>query len=273
MTWLSVNLRINSSGTDEFGDHLLELGAIAVDIDPARDPAKVAALFRPDTDVSSALAAAAACSGIEPAPGYSVSRVADRDWVCETQDQFPPIQITPKLYVVPSWSQPPDASAVSVRLDPGLAFGTGGHPTTRLCLRWLSDTIRGGESVIDYGCGSGILAIAALKLGAARAIGVDNDEDALKTSRANAAQNDVSAQFCLPRDCRDEPADIVVANILLHPLTELAPRLAELCRGYIALSGVLEREREELERCYAQWFAIEPGRSDEGWALVVGSRR
>ena len=272
MTWLSVNLTVHSSNADEFGDHLLELGAIAVDIDPDREPATVSVLFRPGADVSSALSAAATWSGVQPAAGYSISQIADRDWVRLTQDQFPPIRITPKLYVVPSWSELPDPAAVSVRLDPGLAFGTGAHPTTQLCLRWLSETIRGGESVIDYGCGSGILAIAALKLGVTSAIGVDNDEDALTTSRVNAVHNEVSAEFRLPQDCR-EPADIVVANILLRPLLELAPRLAELCRGYIALSGVLERERAELERRYAQWFAIEPGQSDGGWALIVGRRR
>ena len=272
MTWLSVNLSLPSVEAELFSDTLLELGAIAVNIDPAAEPVDLCILFRPESDIVQTLDEAAHLSGIRAVPAYSATEIADQDWVKLTQSQFEPIQITRKLYVVPSWSVEPDPAAVNVRLDPGLAFGTGSHPTTRLCLRWLVDVIRGGETVIDYGCGSGILAIAALKLGAARAIGIDNDNDALAASRDNTEGNKVKADFFLPEECPEIEADIVVANILLQPLVELAPRLAQLSPGRIALAGVLERESEDLKQRYREWFTIEHEEVDEGWALVAGRR-
>ena len=151
--------------------------------------------------------------------------VADEDWVRKTQSQFGPIEIAPDFFIVPTWSTPPRADAFHLRLDPGLAFGTGSHPTTRLCLRWLRERIRGGESLLDYGCGSGILAIAAAKLGAANVVGVDVDPQAIRASLANAAMNGADAQFVLPDRLGAGRFDIVVANILANPLVLLAPAL------------------------------------------------
>lgn len=275
MTWLSVNLSLPSAQAEEFSDSVLESGAIAVDIDHEGEPVDLSVLFRPESDIAQALDDAARLSGIVSLPAYSTSLIADQDWVKLTQSQFKPIQIAPKLNIVPTWSEPPDRDAINVRLDPGLAFGTGSHPTTQLCLRWLSRVICGRETVVDYGCGSGILAIAALKLGASRAAGIDNDINAVAVSRDNASRNNVGADFYLPQQCPELEADIVVANILLQPLVDLAPRLAALTRpsGRIALAGMLERESEELKRAYREWFAIDLEGVDEGWALVAGMRR
>jgi ribosomal protein L11 methyltransferase len=179
------------------------------------------------------------------------------------------------LWIVPSWHKAPDAGAINIVLDPGLAFGTGSHPTTKLCLAWLEGVIRGGESVIDYGCGSGILAIAAMKLGAARADGVDIDGQALLAARANALQNRVQAEFHGAADAIRTPAQIVVANILAHPLIVLAPLLARLAvpGGRLALAGVLAEQAEEVKAAYDPWFAFEASGRDEDWVLLAGTRR
>ena len=162
--------------------------------------------------------------------------------------QFAPIRISPRLWIVPSWHGAPDPGAVNIVLDPGLAFGTGNHPTTRLALRWLERVIAGGESVLDYGCGSGILAIAALKLGAARATGVDVDDQALLAAQRNAMQNQVDAIFHNAAETIRQPAQIVVANILAHPLIVLAPLLARFTApgGRLALAGLLAVQAGEV---------------------------
>ena len=192
----------------------------------------------------------------------------DNDWVRLTQAQFEPIRISQRLWIVPTWHTPSDPGALNITLDPGLAFGTGSHPTTRLCLRWLDANIRGGESVLDYGCGSGILAIAALKLGAASAAGVDVDAQAVQSSRDNAAANRVAAHFFLPDDAPRQQADIVVANILTNPLKLLAPLLASSARpgGRIVLSGILEEQADDVANLYAQWFDLAPAIVEDGWA-------
>jgi ribosomal protein L11 methyltransferase len=189
-----------------------------------------------------------------------------------TQSQFKPIRISSRLWIVPSWEQVPDANAINIRLDPGAAFGTGSHATTRLCLAWLEANLRGGETVLDYGCGSGILAIAALRLGAARATGVDIDPQAVLAARANAMQNRVSADFHAPGDEPRPASDVVLANILAGPLIALAPLLAAATRpaGRIVLSGVLEAQAEEVIAAYSAWYAMSAPVLDEGWALLAG---
>ncbi|MDO5357756.1 MAG: 50S ribosomal protein L11 methyltransferase, partial [Conchiformibius sp.] len=159
--------------------------------------------------------------------------------------------------------------------DPGLAFGTGSHPTTRLCLQWLDSRLKGGESVLDYGCGSGILAIAALKLGAGEAVGVDIDEQAIRASNDNAAQNNVNARFYLPDAMPQAQFDVVVANILANPLRMLGSLLAERTKqgGRIVLSGILEEQVEEMSGIYAEWFNMAPAQTDEGWACLSGVKR
>jgi len=192
-----------------------------------------------------------------------------------SQSQFEPIRISDKLWIVPSWATPPDPHAVSLVLDPGLAFGTGSHPTTRLCLQWLERTVRGGERVLDYGCGSGILAITALRLGAREALAVDVDPLALDVARANAARNGVDVRFDNTETTPDFQADLVVANILASPLILLAPLLAGYMSkgGRIALSGILEAQAKEVMNAYAPWFAICVSASDEGWVLLEGLRQ
>ena len=218
---------------------------------------------------------AARAIGLEQPPAYRIETLEDNDWVRLTQSQFNPIPISPRLWIVPTWHTPSDPAAINIVLDPGLAFGTGSHPTTRLCLRWLDANIRGGESVLDYGCGSGILAIAALKLGAASAIGVDVDAQAVQASRDNAAANQADAKFYLPDDAPKLQADIVVANILTNPLKVLAPLLAGAVRqgGRIVLSGILGEQATDVMKIYAQWFNLEPPIMDEGWACVSGVKR
>jgi ribosomal protein L11 methyltransferase len=189
-----------------------------------------------------------------------------------TQSQFKPVRVSRRLWVVPTWHTPPDPAAINLTIDPGLAFGTGTHPTTRLCLAWLDANLRGGESVLDYGCGSGILAIAALKLGAARAYGVDIDPAALLAARHNAMQNQVAAQFEAADRAAPEPVNIVLANILANPLKLLAPLLARATRagGHLLLSGVLEPQAAEVGVVYQAWFDLDGEQHDEGWVLLHG---
>jgi len=207
-------------------------------------------------------------------PHYHAEFVGDEDWVRLSQSQFEPIRISDKLWIVPSWTTAPDAHAVNLVLDPGLAFGTGSHPTTRLCLQWLERTVRGGERILDYGCGSGILAIAALRLGAREALGVDVDPLALIAARANAARNRADVRFINTETALDSQADLVIANILANPLILLAPLLAGYMSkgGRIALSGILEAQAEEVMKAYAPWFAMRASASDEGWVLLEGLR-
>jgi ribosomal protein L11 methyltransferase len=204
-----------------------------------------------------------------------VQSVADRDWVRETQAQFAPIRVSPRLWIVPSWHAAPDPAALNIVLDPGLAFGTGGHPTTRLCLNWLERAIGGGESVIDYGCGSGILAIAAMKLGAGSAVGIDIDAQALLAARGNAIQNRVEVEFrgAAARAC--PPADIVVANILARPLIVLAPLLAGLTApgGRLALAGLLAAQAQDVHAAYDEWFDLGREGEEEGWVVLAGTRK
>lgn len=235
---------------------------------------RVSVLLAEGTDGGALLADACARAGIAPPP-HRVQQVEERDWVQASRDQFKPIRISPRLWIVPSWHEAPDPEAINLRLDPGLAFGTGGHPTTRLALRWLEGAVRGGETVLDYGCGSGILAIAAVKLGAARARGVDIDRRALLAARRNALHNLVKASFHSAAGAIRQPAQIVVANILAHPLIVLAPVLARLAapRGRLALSGLLADQAEEVSGAYREWFDFEAPAHDEGWVLLSAVRR
>ena len=207
---------------------------------------------------------------------YTGEILEDQDWVRLTQAQFDPDSNfrPPVDYPVLARTRP-TATTVNLQLDPGLAFGTGSHPTTRLCLKWLDTQLKGGESVLDYGCGSGILAIAALKLGAGSAIGVDIDEQAIRASKDNAAQNNVDAQFYLPDGLPQGQFDVVVANILANPLRMLGEMLAARTKqgGRIVLSGLLDEQVEELSDIYNQWFDIEPAEIEEGWARLSGVKR
>jgi ribosomal protein L11 methyltransferase len=235
---------------------------------------RVLALFPADADWQSALREVAQTLA-QPLPAHETFPVADQDWVRQTQAQFGPIEIARGFWIVPSWSALPEPGGISLRLDPGLAFGTGSHPTTRLCLEWLHETLDGGESVLDYGCGSGILAIAAGKLGAGRIVGVDVDPQAIRASDHNARQNDVAAVFVEPDGLPPATHDVVVANILANPLILLAPALAQrvVAGGRIALSGILDEQADSVIAAYGRWFTLAPWRRSEGWVLLTGTRR
>lgn len=292
---VALVLEIGALEADALSDRLIELGAASVTVE---DAAAGTAAERPIFDEPGHAGAAwsrlrlrlladderAARSLLERAcrdveldipPALALEEVEDLDWVRATQAQFPPIRVSPRLWIVPSWQAPPDAGAVNVILDPGRAFGTGSHPTTRLCLEWLDARVLGGETVLDYGCGSGILAISAAMLGAGRVLGVDIDAQALRTASDNAKVNGARCEF-LPAD---EPlavqADLVVANILANPLVLLAPALARLTRpgGRIALSGILSEQFGEVAAVYGAWFDIDAPAELEGWTRVSGARR
>ncbi|MEQ1743387.1 MAG: 50S ribosomal protein L11 methyltransferase [Candidatus Nitrotoga sp.] len=296
MAWLTLTVTASASQAEMLSEALLGLGALSVDILDADvdtpneqamfgepgEPAphlwshnRVTALFDEETPIDAIMLKAAHAIGLKQPPTYDIATLADNDWVRLTQLQFNPIRISQRLWIVPTWHTPLDPNAINITLDPGLAFGTGSHPTTRLCLRWLDSHLQEGESVLDYGCGSGILAIAALKLGAASATGVDVDAQAVQASRDNAMANQVDAQFYLPDAALKQQADIVVANILTNPLKVLAPLLAGSTRqgGQIVLSGVLSEQAEDVMKIYGQWFDFRPPVIEEGWACLSGMKR
>ena len=213
---------------------------------------------------------------------WFLREVPDEDWVRLTQSQFGPIQIGERVWIVPSWhAEDPDVPAVEsagdiirIQLDPGLAFGTGSHPTTHLCLEWLATCLPGGATVLDYGCGSGILAIAAAMLGASSVVGVDIDEQAVQSTADNARQNRVNLQASLPDGLPAGQYEVVVANILSNPLKVLAPMLANRVApgGSLVLSGVLERQAEEVAAAYAPWLKLEVWQARDGWVCLAGRR-
>ena len=297
MPYLAIVFETQGADADAWADALLDAGALCVDLtDPRADtkteqplygepgdppgerwPAcSLTALFERDADVPAALAAAAAAIG-RTSPPCLRREVAEQDWVRLAQAQFAPIRITDGLWIVPSWCEPVDAAALNLVVDPGLAFGTGSHPTTRLCLAWLASELAAGESVLDYGCGSGILAVAAARLGARSVVGTDVDPQAILASEANAAVNRAAARF-VPPDALDAAGcdrfDVVVANILTNPLRLLAPALAARVRpgGRIVLSGILDTQVDDVVAAYRDWFKIALWKADEGWVALVGTR-
>lgn len=295
MAYVALRFDADAVMADAWGDALLEAGALAVDVaDPnAETPAemplygepgmpgpeswpvsRLTALFSEATDVAAIVAEVATAVG-EAFPAWSWFALPDQDWVRATQSQFGPIKIDDRLWVVPSWSTPIDPSAINLVLDPGLAFGTGSHATTRLCLQWLISALQPGERLLDYGCGSGILAIAAARLSAQAVVGTDIDGEALMASRDNAARNGVAATFVMP-DALSQGAmfDVVVANILANPLMLLAPALAQRVRsgGRIVLSGVLAGQAREVATAYADWFRIAVWKEEDGWVALEGRR-
>lgn len=237
---------------------------------------RVVALFDGNADADGVLRGALHELG-GTTPPFERREIADADWVGLTQSQFDPIAIGDRLWIVPSWHEVPAsarADAVVIRLDPGMAFGTGDHPTTRLCLAWLAENIGGGETVIDYGCGSGILAIAAAKLGAANVVGTDIDDQAITAARRNAAANDVAIAFASSSRFAAAEADIVLANILSNPLKVLAPLLTSLVapHGRLVLSGILERQWQDIAAIYAPTITLRLWGAEDGWVCLEGRR-
>ena len=295
--WLALTFQVAPAFVEPISDALLELGAVSADVTDAHvgsdqevpvfaEPhwnsdahwslAQVRVLWAPDAEVGDLLHTACEAVGLSPVPRYEVDEVEDRDWVRATQAQFVPVPVSQRLWIVPTWHEPPSAPAINLRLDPGLAFGTGSHPTTWQCLRWLDANLRGAESVLDYGCGSGILAIAAAKLGAASAVGTDIDPQALRTAHDNAVINGVEISWVAPEDLPSHDTyDIVLANILANPLRILAPLLIARVRpgGFLVLAGILDRQAGEVILAYAPWVALTPFEPRDGWTSLVGQRR
>ncbi|OGI46688.1 MAG: ribosomal protein L11 methyltransferase [Candidatus Muproteobacteria bacterium RBG_16_65_34] len=291
MPWLKLKLHSDKDEAERLAACLEECGAIAVTLEDAADEpvfeiawerppiwsaVRLTALFPEYADVEAVLAQVAQALGHEVA-GHQTDLLADQDWACSWMAHYKPLQVGHNLWVCPSWRTPPDPTAINIVLDPGLAFGTGDHPTTALCLEWLSEQALAGKTVLDYGCGSGILAIAALKLGAKEAYAVDIDPQALAVTHQNAARNAVAERLRVlpPEDLAPEfAADIVVANILAGALIELAPQLKGRARpgGRLALSGILAEQADEVRVQYAPEFAFET-RPDHGWVLLAGTRR
>ncbi|MDE8753877.1 50S ribosomal protein L11 methyltransferase [Pectobacterium polaris] len=293
MPW--IQLKINTSGkvAEQLGDVMMESGAVSVTFQDTHDTpvfeplpgetrlwgdTDAIALYDAETDMNAVIAMLEQ----EPLLGvgfkHKIEQLEDKDWEREWMDNFHPMQFGKRLWICPSWRDIPDPTAVNVMLDPGLAFGTGTHPTTALCLQWLDGLDLEGKTIIDFGCGSGILAIAALKLGAARAIGIDIDPQAIQASRDNAQRNGVSErlELYLPKDQpTDLSADVVVANILAGPLRELAPLISDLPKagGHLGLSGVLATQAEGVAEAYADKFTLDPVAEREEWCRITGQRR
>jgi len=285
--WQSITLELDPAPAEALSEALMEAGAESVSLESTSpDPAvlepggrmRVVALAAAGAEPAALVAAAAAIAAIAP-PHFVVAAVEEQDWVRRSQAQFGPIRISDRLWIVPSWHQPPDQSALVLRLDPGLAFGTGSHVSTRLVLQFLERTIGGAgfehPRVLDYGCGSGILAIVAGMLGADDIAATDIDPQALETTVANAADNGVVVKVAAPESLPPGIFDLVLANILAGPLVALEPQLAARTRrsGRIALSGILESQAAEVAQAYARDFDIDANVIEEGWALVSGVRR
>ena len=271
----ALRVEIEQGRADALSDALLEAGAESVSIEGLDEPrAVVNAVFGESADAGRALASALERCGMRGHLPYVVAPLEDADWVRRSQAQFEPVRLG-RLWIGASWHRPPNDVPHVLRIDPGLAFGTGSHPSTRLALRFLDRTVRGGERVLDYGCGSGILAIAAAKLGASRADAIDTDPKAIEVTRENAHANGAAVCACLPEALAPGRYDVLVANILAQPLIELAPLFAARSQsgGRLALAGVLESQAAEVIGAYATHFDMAIDAQEENWVLICGVRR
>ena len=303
MSWTEVVIEIAREHAEAMSDALMEAGALSVSVEDADegteaekplfgepgmepkeaawDRSRVVALTDTDADQFAIVQEAANAIQLPVVPSFTTRAVADADWVRLTQSQFEPIHIGKNIWVVPSWHEAPDPDGLILELDPGLAFGTGSHPTTRLCMEWLEAHPAPGKSVLDYGCGSGILAMVAKKLGADDVAGVDIDPQAIESARANAERNNCTIDFYVPDDLAVAPNqrhakgqfDIVVANILSSPLKLMAPMLSGRVApgGSLILSGVLARQAEEVAAAYAPFIKLGVWAEQDGWVALHGT--
>ena len=299
MSWIEIVIEVPRDHAEALSDALMDTGALSVSVEdadlgteaeqplfgePGMEPkqaawerSRVVALAEAAADHTAIVAAACVACSIDPQTLTPLLRsVADQDWVRLTQSQFAPIHIGKNIWVVPSWHDAPDPAALVLELDPGLAFGTGSHPTTRLCMEWLESFMPAGVTVLDYGCGSGILAMVAKKLGAAAVIGVDIDPQAITSARGNAARNQCEIDFHLPEQfgaiAAGQQYGVVVANILSSPLKLMAPMLAGRVApgGALVLSGVLARQADEVCAAYAPFITMSVAAEREGWVALAG---
>ncbi|MEL0612670.1 50S ribosomal protein L11 methyltransferase [Marinomonas arenicola] len=293
MPWLQIRLNTTPEHVPAFEDTLLDCGAIVVTFedvhdDPVYEPdlnttplwkhTQVTGLFEADADlehIRPAVEHKAAALGDAESLELKIEIVEDKDWEREWMDSYHPIKFGERLWVCPSWREVPDENAITLMLDPGLAFGTGTHPTTALCLQWLDSIDCDNKTIIDYGCGSGILGIAGLLLGANNMVGIDIDPQAVQATQANAERNQIDPariEVKLPPYESDLQADIVVANILAGPLAQLATTITALVKpnGKLALSGILANQAQEVIEAYQEWFTIESITEKEEWVRIVG---
>ncbi len=296
-SWIEISGPVKGTAADAIADALLEAGALAVDVadlnaeSDAEQPifgepgmaltqrwadSRIAVLFEGDasTDELEVLWNSLRAETKDSLGPHEFRVVPETDWVRATQAQFEPIEITPNLWIVPTWCEPPKPAAINLRVDPGLAFGTGTHPTTRLCLQWLSELPLADKTVLDYGCGSGILAMAATALGAAMVHGVDIDPQAVETARLNTEANRLRATYAVSDRELDRQYDVVVANILAGPLAVLAPAICALVKpgGRLALAGILTPQIERIQAAYAPWVAMTVSAERDGWVRMTGIR-
>lgn len=293
MSWQNVSFLTDASHAEPMCDALLEAGALSASIEdadagtpdeqpqfgepgsintPGWEHSRIVVLLEPDADAAAVLGEAARAIGLAATPAFSIEALAEQNWVQLTQSQFDPIRVSERLWIVPSWHESPDPAAINLILDPGMAFGTGSHPTTRLCLEWLERNVSAGDTVLDYGCGSGILAIAAARLGAAHVAGVDIDPQAVEAAKANAERNGVTALFADSAAPVAGEYDVVVANILSNPLRVLAPAICAHVRagGRLALSGILREQADEIVAIYAPWIPLQVADLREDWVCLAG---
>lgn len=292
MAWLELKIDTSAQLAPTLGEALGEHGALSVTFsdthdDPVFEPdlgttplwrdTRVIGLFDADTDVRAILAQLQQRFGAAAMTGASVEPLAEQVWERTWMDHFAPTRFGNNLWICPSWCPPPEPDAVNIFMDPGLAFGTGTHPTTALCLEWLDTHHPAQQLVIDYGCGSGILAIAAAKLGAPRVIGVDHDPQALLATRENAQRNGVEARIetYLPEQMPQVNADLVLANILANPLRDLAALFARRVKpgGRVVLSGILDEQADDVAAVYKDKFTMCAPVTKQEWARLDGTRR
>ncbi|MBR7069886.1 MAG: 50S ribosomal protein L11 methyltransferase [Oxalobacter sp.] len=298
MSWTEIVIEIGFDDTVSYADALMDAGALSVTVedrdegtpqekpmfdepgadanDYAWENSRIIALVEPDTDIPALTRRAADACGMKEVPAYTTRDVPDEDWVRLTQSQFDPIHIGKNIWIVPSWHDSQDKNGVILELDPGLAFGTGSHPTTSLCLEWLEQYAAKGKSILDYGCGSGILAIAAVKLGIPDAVGVDIDPQSIIATQENAERNATPLHCWLPDTFETAQKgiryDIVIANILAGPLQTLVPVLVPRVKpnGYLVLSGILESQADDVIAAYAPYIRLSVWRKRDGWVALMG---
>ena len=293
MSWIQIRIHAHRDQAEAAEDALMECGALSVTLEddadqpilepelgttPIWDNTQVIGLFEANLDVEklgTELNAVFKLKTKHDLPTHKIEILEDKDWVRAWMDDYHPMQFGERLWVCPSWREPPEKDAVNLMLDPGLAFGTGTHPTTSLCLKFLDREVKGEELVVDFGCGSGILGIAALLLGAKRMVGTDIDPQALLATEDNAGRNKIARdvyEVYLPENTPAVEADITVANILAGPLEQLAPTIAGLTRsgGKLALSGLLKEQAETISRCYSEWFTMQAPDVEGDWVVLTG---